>query len=232
MDSEVGGKGEITGIPEELKASIQYLVDKLIVVRDAFADPDWKALLDDMADQAEEGKTPSAKVAIARVIPLEVLQELADNEEYEGAQTELADNLAMQQQTDDEDAMYDENFQKTQQAADVYAKKMGYDEARKNALLQKVFDLYKVMADGILTEAEFAEVDKMLNYDTDTADLRSQIESGKTEKEMLPDQASVEATLTATKEKKTPKPANTPGLESISYDTPAFMNTGKKRFGK
>jgi len=232
MDSEVGGKGKITEIPEDLKASIKYLVDKLIVVRDAFADPMWKSLLDDMADQAEDGKTPSVEVAIARTVPMEKLQELADNEEYEGAQSELADNLAAKQKTEDEDAMYDQNFQKTQEAANAYAEKMGYDETRKNVLLQKVFDLYKVMADGILTEHEFSEVDKMLNYDTDTADLRSQIESGKSEKEVLPDQSSVDATIKASQEKPVKKSNSVPGLGSMNMETPAFINTGKKRFQK
>lgn len=216
MDEQVGGKGGITEIPDALRNSIGYLVDQLTFVRKVWEDPQWKALLDDMFDQKEDGKTPSVEVAIARTFPLEKLQELADNEEYEGAQMELADNLASQKQTEYEDAMYDENFQKSLKAADEYAAEMGYDEERKNTLLKKTFDMYQIMADGILTKNEFAEIDKMINYDPDTSDLRAQLET-QGAKEQLPDQASIESAIS---EKKPAKAAqrNTPGMASMNTD--------------
>jgi len=221
MDKEIGGTGEITEIPESMRGSIKYIIEKLIFIRDLFEDPTWKAILDDLADQKEDGKTPSVEVAIARNIPMEKLLDLAENEDYEGAQSELTDRMASQKQTEEEDAIYDANFQQSQKAGQEYAAEMGYDEDRTNALFQAVLDLLKVTADGILTKEEFAKVDKMLNYDADTESLQAQINT-QDAKEILPDKASVDASLSAK-----PRPAsntnvNTPGLGSMD----AYSNTG------
>lgn len=230
IDEEAGGKGEIAGIPDEMTASLKFLIEKLVFVREMFEDPMWKALMDDLSDQKEDGKTPSVEVAIARSIPMEKLQELADSEDYEGVQGELSEGLAMQAQTADEDAQYEANFLESQKAGEEYAAEMGYDETRKNALFQKVMDLLKIMGDGILTKAEFADVDKMLNYDTDTESLRAQL-SSQDVKEVLPDQASVDATLSAKNNKTTPSvPTTGPGMGSISaYDD---VNTNITDVGK
>jgi len=234
MDQEKGGKGEITEVPEALRGSISYLIEQLKFVRDLFEDPDWKAILDDMADQKEDGKTPSVEVAIVRNIPIEKIQQLAESEDYEGAQRELADNFASKKKTEEEDAMYDANFQKSLEAGEAYAAKMGYDEARKNELFQKVFDLYKVMADGILTEDEYSEVDKMLNYDPDTQSLKEQI-GNQEAKEILPDQASVDAALSKVKTPTTSQPKDIPGMGSMgAYQSPAVDITSigsRKRKG-
>lgn len=216
MDQESGGTGEIQEVPAALKGSIKFLIDKLIFVRDMFEDPLWKKILDDMADQKEDGSIPSIEVAIARTIPLDKLQELADSEDYEGAQTGLADNLAKTKSMEDEDAMYEENFNQSQAAGEKYAARMGYDEERKNALFQKVLDLFRVMGDGKLTEKEFEEVDMMLNYKPDTEALRDQIGENPDPKEVLPDKASVEAAMTEGG-KPIERPRSTgPGLESLS----------------
>jgi hypothetical protein len=215
VDKEVGGKGEIAEIPEELKNSLGYIIKQLVFVRDLFDDPLWKSILDDMADQKEDGKTPSVEVAIARNIPLEKIQGLAESEDYEGVQGELSSSLSAKKQSEEEEGEYEAGFEASKKAGDEYAAEMGYSEEEKSALFQFVLDLFQVMADGKLTVEEFKKVDKMRNYDTDTEDLRSQIPS-KDAKEVLPDQASIDATIkTQPKETKT-TPTNTPGLSSVN----------------
>ena len=220
MDKEIGGSGNIAEIPESLSGSIKYLIEKLVFVRDLFEDPIWKALLDDMADQKEDGQTPSVEVAIARNIPIEKITQLAESEDYESAQSGLSENLSMQKKAGEEDAEYEASFNESQKAGEEYAAEMGYDEARKNQLFQKVLDLFKVMSDGKLTKAEFAEVDKMLNYGPDTESLRNQL-SEQGSKEVLPDKASVESTMSNKQTPQIAKPVG-PGMGSMD----AYNDTG------
>jgi len=220
MDKKIGGSGNIAEIPESLSGSIKYLIEKLVFVRDLFEDPIWKALLDDMADQKEDGKTPSVEVAIARNIPIEKITQLAESEDYESAQSGLSENLSMQKKAEEEDAEYEASFNESQKAGEEYAAEMGYDEARKNQLFQKVLDLFKVMSDGKLTKAEFAEVDKMLNYGPDTESLRNQL-SEQGSKEVLPDKASVESTMSNKQTPQIAKPVG-PGMGSMD----AYNDTG------
>lgn len=189
LDQASGGKGEIAEISDELRKPISYLVEVMTKIRQAYKDPMWEALVDDMNDQIEDGKTPSVEVAIARTIPLAKIQELADNEDYGSVQDELASTLEENQRMEDEDKLLEASFEETKKAGDEYAAEMGYDEERTNALFQKVLDFAKIIGDGVLTKAEFAEVDKMLNYDPDTESLKAQI-SAQPAKEILPDQAS------------------------------------------
>ena len=231
LDTNTGGKGAIAEIPEALRGSVKYLVDQLTFIKDLFADPLYMAILDDLADQKEDGTTPSVEVAIARNIPMEKLQALAESEDYEGAQGELTDNLAMQKQVGEEDAQYEANFTQSQKAGEEYAAEMGYDEARKNELFQKVLDLLTIMGDGVLTKVEFADVDKMLNYGPDTESLRAQL-SEQDSKEVLPDQASVEATISGTRKPAPSKPTTGPGMQSLgSYDdvNAKITGTGKRK---
>lgn len=215
LDKQTGGKGEITEVPDVLKGSLRYMVDALSFVRDRFEDPLHKAILDDLYDQEEDGKTPSVEVAIARTVPLAKIQELAESEDYESAQGALTESLASAKSMEEEDALLDASFQESQKAGEEYAAEMGYDEAEKNALFQVVLDLFQIMGDGKLTKEEFAKVDKMRNYDKDTGDLRSQINVQDT-KEVLPDQASVEAALKTPITKSAPAPSDTPGMGSMS----------------
>jgi len=233
VDKEIGGNGEIAGIPDELRNSFKYIVDKLIFVRDLFEDPLWKSILDDMADQKEDGKTPSVEVAIARNIPLEKLQTLAESEDYEGTQTELTSNMEAGKKAEEEEMAYEANFEASKKAGEEYAAEMGYDEDEKNSLFQLVLDLLKITADGILTIDEFRKVDKMRNYDKDIEDLRSQIKPKET-KEVLPDKSSVDAKI-KTQIPKVNKPANGPGIGSLSaYQNVATDVTqiGSRRRGK
>lgn len=229
LDTDIGGKGEISEIPDALRGSIKFLVDQLIFMRDVFEDPLFKAILDDLADQKQDGKTPSMMVAIARTIPGEKLQELADNEDYAGMQSELANELAMKKQAEEDEAAYMEGFEESQKAGESYAARMGYDESRKNELFQKVFDLFKIMGDGKLTEAEFEDIDKMLNYGPDTEALRAQIEQ-QDAKEMLPDQASIESAMQAPKKEMSRQNTNVPGLGSMGnmLETPEYAKPPRR----
>lgn len=235
MDKESGGKGEIAEIPDGLRGSIGFLVDKLNFVRELFEDPDYKALLDDLADQKEDGQTPSVKVAIARNIPIEDIQSLADTEDYEGVQNSLTDSLTAQKQADEEDALFEANFQESKAAGDTYAAEMGYDEEEKQALFDLVLELFRIMGDGKLTVEEFRRVDKMRNFDKITEDLRSQIPTGDT-KEVLPDQASIETAKAAMPAPQPSAPANSMGMGSMSaYQDPMTDVTavrGQGRRGK
>ena len=233
MDTNNGGKGAIADIPEDLRGSIKYLVGLLTGLKDLYEDPLYMAINDDLFDQREEGLTPSVEVAIARNIPLDRLQDLADSEDYEGTQSELTDGIAAGKQAVVDGEQDEANFELSQQAGQEYAAEMGYDEARTNELFQKVLDLLQVMGDGVLTKAEFAEVDKMLNYGPDTENLRSKL-SAQTPKEVLPDQASIDATVTKTNQAPVRKaPVNAPGMASLAAygeDTNAkITGTGKRR---
>lgn len=220
LDKETGGKGEITDVPKSMLGSIKYLVDKLTTIKDIFADPLFAAILEDMVDQAEDGKTPSVQVAIARNVPLSSLQELADNEEYETIQDELAEELAKSKNIEDEDAKYEEGFGKSIEAGKKYAQTMGYDETEQNALFQFMLDMYKMLGDGILTEKEWSDADKLRNYDRDIADLKSQIKPASETKEVLPDKASIESAIQPKPTKQTQAPVNAPGMGSMA----AYMN--------
>jgi len=231
LDSETGGQGKISDIPKELRNSIKYMYDKLVFMRDLFEDPEWKAILDDLADQKEDGQTPSVEVAVARNIPIQKLQGLAESEDYEAAQNGLADNLQAGKDKEAEEAEFQKKFEASQAAGEEYAKEMGYDEEEKNALFQMVLDLFTVMGDGVLTKEEWAKVDKMRNYDKHTADLQAQIEAQGETKEVLPDQASMEA---APAPKPQAKPRSVPGLGSMSaYQNPTtdITRVGSRRRG-
>lgn len=231
LDKEVGGTGEIAEIPDSLRNSLGFLVTSLSTVKDMWEDPAWNALLEDLRDQKEDGQTPSIEVAVARTIPLAKIQELAESEDYAGAQGELRSSLDAAKASADEEAMYSESFDTMLQQAEEYAQEMGYDEERKNQTLQKIFDILKIVGDGKLSKAEFAEFDKMVNYDTDTATLRDQL-SAQGSKEVLPDKASVEAAMTPKKPERK-EPTSEPGLGSMAgYSEPAYLKTGQGRFNK
>ena len=221
LDKEIGGKGEIAGIPEELRGSFKFIIEMLTDFKERFEDPLWKSIWDDMEDQKEDGKTPSVEVAIARNIPLEKIQTLAEGEDYEGVQNELTSSIDATKQAEVDEVDSEANFEQSKANGEESAKEMGYDEEVKNNLFQVILDLFKIMADGVITVEEFEKVDKMRNYDKDMEDVISQIQSSEA-KEVLPDQASVEAA--ASSQKQTPKatPANGPGMSSMG----AYDNTG------
>lgn len=231
LDKEVGGKGEITEIPDTLRSSLGFLVKSLSTVKDMWEDPTWEDILDDLRDQKEDGMTPSIEVAVARTIPLDKLQALVESEDYEGVQTELRGSLDASKSAADEETMYNESFDKMQAEAQTYADEMGYDEERKNELLNAIFNILKIVGDGKLSKVEFAEFDKMINYGPDTTSLRDQL-SSQDAKEVLPDKSSVDAALSPAMPKKT-EVKNEPGLDSLAYyEEPDYTQTGRRRFNK
>lgn len=232
LDTEIGGTGGITELPEATRGVMRFMVEKMEFLRDLFEDPSWKALLDDLADQKEDGEIPSVAVAVARTMPLDQIQELADNEDYAGAQSELAGKLESNAKSAEADAEFEAKFVRMQEAGQEYAAEMGYDEEETNMLLQFALDLFQVMGDGEITKDEWSKVDKMRNYDKDTEDLRSQI-SSQDAKEVLPDQASVEAAMVPKTTRKQPV-KNDPGIGSmIASDFGVDVTSiGKRKRGK
>lgn len=228
-----GGSEQITEIPDNLQAPLQSLINDLKSVRVFFEDPLGEALIEDIKDQMEDGSTPSVEVAVARNIPIEKLQALAENEDYTGAQNELrskleADKMAMQQEAD-----YESSFEESKAAGEAYAAEMGYNEEEKNALFQRVLDWIQVLADGKLTKEEFRKIDKGDNYDADIADLKSQIPTSET-KEVLPDKASVEAAMQTKPKTQAQRSNSTPGMASIAnsvYNKPTtdYTKTGQRK---
>ena len=209
IQSHTGSNEKITDVPAHLRNSIRFLHDQLAFVKDLYEDPLYKALMDDLYDQKEDGQTPSVEVAVARTIPVDKLQSLAESEDYASAQSELANNLEASKKSKEEDNEIQANYQYTKQQCQKYCDKMGYGEEEFNDLFKFYLDTLKIMADGKISEAEFEKIDKMKNYDKDTGELKSQIQDQGSAKEVLPDQASVETAM----QKQRPSPATSGGIQ-------------------
>lgn len=194
IDKDGGGKGEIGNIPPELAGVVKFIVGKMIALRDAFEDPLFKAVLDDLVDQKEDGQTPSVAVAIVRNVPIQELVDLADSEEYEGAQTSLKGKLDAGKKEQEDDAKIEAGLNESKANLDAYAAKNNLNEARKTELWNKVLAWATAFANGVITEAEYAKVDKGENYDNDIASIKNQLPE-QPKKEVLPDKASVEAAI-------------------------------------
>lgn len=222
-----GGEGEISDIPKELIGVIRFVVGKMVALRDAFQDPLFKKVLDDMVDQSDDGQTPSLLVSIARNAPMEELQDIAENENYSDVQTAVEGRIAGEKTAaEDEEAMV-LNFEESQKAGQEYADEMGYDEAEAQRLFSSAMTWFKALGDGKLTKEEWAKVDKADNYDKDTGELRKQLPEAP-KKEIMPDQSTMQATM-----KEQPKKAMAPrnSIETMaSKPADDFMQTGRKRF--
>lgn len=216
-----GGTGEITDIPENLRGAIRFAIEKMVALRQIFEDDLFNKIIDDMVDQREDGKTPSVLVAVARNIPLEDLQDIADNENYEEIQGAVEQRLAdKKQMSEKEDALY-ADFQTSQKAGKSFCEKMGYDEAQTNELFKFAMGWFKILGDGKITEEEWAKIDKMRNYDTDIEAIKGSLPPAPV-KEVLPDKGSTETFAS------TPQPAKQPvknNLEMMaeSMGTPPYI---------
>lgn len=224
-----GGEGEITEIPEDLRGVLGFITSKMVALRDAFKDPLFKEVLDDMIDQQEDGSMPSLLVAVARNAPMEELQDLADNEKYadvQGAVIERIDKQASDAKAE-EDMMA--NFEESQQAGQEYAEEMGYDDEQSQRLFTSAMKWFKILGDGKITKEEWAKVDKADNYDTDTEELRKQLPTEPI-KEIMPDQASMDAAITEKPQVPTrPVPKNS--IEGIGAKPGNdWENLGKRKF--
>lgn len=228
-----GGTGEIKDIPKELRGVSRFLINKMMGLRDAFADPLFKAILDDMVDQKEEGQMPSVIVAISRVVPLDKIQEVADNENYAEVQESVAaDEQSRQDAMAKEDAL-NANIQQFIGDIDAYCAEMNYDEVEKEALTNYINNFINALADFKLTKEEIKEFDKGRNYGRDIEDLKSQIPS-EPKKEVLPDKASIDESAAA---KAMPqKPREMSQMERLAIQQASQTDVTKigdrKRYGK
>lgn len=224
IDQISGGKGNIANIPNELHSPIKFLIEKMITIRDAFEDPLFKDVLDDMDEQRQNGQVPSLLVAVARNVPMEELTKLADDESYEDVQNAVNDRVSkVKGEEDSEKALY-ANFDKSKKAIDAYCAKMSYDDSRKQKLYGRIAKLRDIFADGLVTEEEVGEIDKIDNYDSDMAAIKAQIPAGAT-KTVLPDKASIDESIA---QKAAPKPAPQPSLGNFQAQ-PDYMNVGKRK---
>lgn len=194
IQSETGGSGEITSIPPELLGIVKFLIEKMATLKTAFEDPLWQAVLDDMVFQRNEGQTPSFLVAVARNIPMDELESVADNENYGDVQNSVADKLNKEKEAGEAEEELYAKFDKSKAEFEAYCTENNLSDDAKSALWGKVIMLMKIFGDGYISKTEYAEVDKMNNYDNDIAGLKKQLPE-KPKKEVLPDKASIDAAM-------------------------------------
>jgi len=233
VDSIAGGKGGITEIPPQLLGSIKYLTQVMTNLRDSYKDPLFQDVLDDMQDQAADGNTPSLLVAVARNVPIEQIQELADNEAYGDVQKAVGDRVSADKTALEDDEKLFGNFEESQKNIDAYATEMGYDEAQKAELFTTIALWRDVFADGLITRDELEKIDHQINYKPDTEALRGQIPEAPV-KEQIPDNASLQATMDA---KPIRQAASAPknAIEAMAAGGGGMTditNIGKRRFLK
>ena len=221
-----GGKGKIAGIPPEVLGPVKYLIEKMVTIRDAFGDPLFQDVLDDMNDQRMNGQVPSLLVAVARNVPMEELMKVADDEGYEDVQSAVNDRVSKEKEDSESEKKLYGNFDTSKKEIEGYCADAGYDDARKQKLYARIAMLRDVFADGLVTKKEAAEIDKIDNYDSDMASLKSQVPAGGV-KTVLPDKASIDESMTPKK----PMQSSMPSIESTAnYSTPAYLQTGKRKF--
>lgn len=228
-----GGKGDIAEIAPNLVGTVKFLLDKMIALRDAFQDPLFKSVLDDMVDQQEDGKTPSLLVAVARNAPMEELQDLANNENYADVQGAVDEQLANTKADEDAEEVLFGNYEGSKKEGQAYADEMGYNEAEAQKLFKTVMDWISILGDGKITRKEWGEADNMRNYTKDTEALRSQIPEVP-KKEVVPDKSSIAATMaeTSPKKKTTTARNSIEGMGATATGLGGFGNVGKRRYGK
>lgn len=228
-----GGEEKISDVPQNMRGVIRFMIQKMIVMRDLFKDPLYKIILDDMADQAEDGKTPSLLVAFVRNVPRDEYEELADSEDYESAQGRVSSQLSdMDTAKQSEDELLDK-FNESQEAGKRFAKSMGYDEQEIVKLFGFAFEWFKILGDGVISENEWAKVDKMRNYDADVEALKQRMPQAP-RKEVLPDKSSMGSAPMPTRG--TAAPTATNSIErmgaGMANPTEDITQVGKRKFIK
>lgn len=226
VDQISGGKGKIGGIPPEVLGPVKFLIEKMVTIRDAFEDPLFKDVLDDMNDQRMSGQVPSLLVAVARNVPMEELQRVADDEGYEDVQMAVNDRVSKEKEDAESEKKLYGNFDTSKKEIEAYCAECGYDDARKQKLYARIAMLRDIFADGLVTKKEAAEIDKIDNYDQDIQTLKSRVPAGGV-KTVLPDKASIEESMTT---KKAPAPSQNSIQSTANFQTPDYLNTGKRRF--
>ena len=225
-----GGTGDITDIPENMRSSLKLITKQIVGLRDSFKDPLFQDVLDDMVDQAEDGKTPSILVAIARNVPMEDLQDLADKENYEDVQGAVDERLTQQTSDMEADEKLYANFDTSNKAGNDYVAEMGYDEKEKEDLFATAAKLRDIFADGLIGKDEWKMIDEMRNYEKDMAGLQSQIPTEAT-KEVIPDNASLQESMEKTPVKPSvPAPRNAIEAMSAQPEVTDFTQVGRRKF--
>lgn len=233
MSSITGeGEGGIKDVPAEMRPVIRFMIQKMVALRDLFKDPLFKIILDDMVDQAEDGKEPSALVAFVRNVPREEYEELADSEDYEGAQGRVSSQLSDMDTAKQSESELLDKFNESQEAGKRFAKSMGYDDQEIVKLFSFAFEWFKILGDGVISENEWAKVDKMRNYDADVDALKQRMPQAP-RKEVLPDKSSMASAPMPTRG--ITAPAATNSIERMgAMASPAedITQVGKRRFIK
>lgn len=228
FDKIAGGKGEITSIPEELTPSITLMIDRIKTILSIVNDPLYNDMMDDLHEQKMNGETPSVLVAIARNVPIEELQRVADEEGYEDVQNAVNDRVSKEKEDEEAEKTLYGNFDQSKKNIDDYCTECGYDEARKQKLYGTIAMLRNAFADGLISKEEAAKIDKIDNYDSDVETLKSQAAPAGGIKTVLPDKASIDESMTP---KKAPAPTSQTSIQSTTnLSTPDYLNTGRKRF--
>jgi len=158
----LGGSGDITDVPENMKGVLRFTIEKMIAIRDLYEDPLYKKILDDLVDQKEDGKTPSVLVAVARNIPLEDLQDIADNENYEDVQGAVDQRLKGDKEAQDKEASLYAAFDESNKAGKAYCSKMGYSDEETQELFSLAMQWFKILGDGTISEDEWSKIDKII----------------------------------------------------------------------
>lgn len=217
-----GDTDKISEIPAELRGVLRFTIEKMQFIRELYEDPLYQKLLDDLADQKEDGKTPSVLVAVARNVPLEDIQDIADNENYEDIQGAVDERLLSDKTAQEtESALYD-SFEKSMAAGKAYGESLGYNEEEINELISFALDWFKILGDGNITENEWKKVDNMRNYDNDTNSLRSQIPPEPV-KEVLPDKAAMSMPANTPTPKQERKPDTMIDSMANAMGTPSYL---------
>lgn len=225
----IGGKDQITGLPKNLIPVIKFTIEKMVALRDLFKDPYYKQLIDEMIDQKEDGKTPSVLAAIAKVIPIDEIEELADSEDYESAYKGVESRLASEKEASEKESQMYAKFQESQNAGKSYCQKKKYDEAEMKELFSFALGWFKILGDGQISEKEWEQIDKLKNYDSDIESIKKQIPSAPV-KEVLPDKSSMEESMMPRAEK--PKASPSTMIESLGVtmsEAPDFSRMGRMK---
>ena len=233
MSSITGeGEGGIKDVPAEIRPVIRFMIQKMVALRDLFKDPLFKIILDDMVDQAEDGKEPSALVAFVRNVPREEYEELADSEDYEGAQGRVSSRLSDMETAKQSESELLDKFNESQEAGKRFAKSMGYDDQETVKLFSFAFEWFKILGDGVISENEWAKVDKMRNYDADVDALKRRMPQAP-RKEVLPDKSSMASASIPTRGITVPSATNSiERMGAMSSPAEDITQVGKRRFLK
>ena len=233
MSSITGeGEGGIKDVPAEMRPVIRFMIQKMVALRDLFKDPLFKIILDDMVDQAEDGKEPSALVAFVRNVSRDEYEELADSEDYEGAQGRVSSQLSDMETAKQSESELLDKFNESQEAGQRFAKSMGYDDQEIVKLFSFAFEWFKILGDGVISENEWAKVDKMRNYDADVDALKQRMPQAP-RKEVLPDKSSMASAPMPTRGTTVPSATNSiERMGAMASPAEDITQVGKRRFIK